>query len=271
MPDSSAAGNQLIEYLLAAAGLCAWIALVAQWRARGAWLPWRPRTPVAWSPLVALVVCYIAGIVVPIVVRVAAGSGFDAPPLRYVQNRCLTLALQLVVIPAIVALAASLRPHDFGIFRTAWKQDLLAGGWGYLASLVPVFAMNRLVNVLGWRAPEGVHPFFGIVQHAPGLMTAAWVALAVVVLAPLAEELLFRVVLQGALEARLPPVAAVVLTALAFALIHFAPGRPDALPLFPLALVLGYTYYRRRSYLAVVVLHGLFNAVNLAFALWIYQ
>jgi membrane protease YdiL (CAAX protease family) len=36
------------------------------------------------------------------------------------------------------------------------------------------------------------------------------------------------------------------------------------LPLLPLALVLGYVYDRRHSYLAVVVLHALFNLTMLA-------
>ena len=36
---------------------------------------------------------------------------------------------------------------------------------------------------------------------------------------------------------------------------------------FPLALVLGYVFHRRHSFLAVVVLHAIFNAMNLIIAL----
>jgi len=39
------------------------------------------------------------------------------------------------------------------------------------------------------------------------------------------------------------------------------------LPLVPLALILGYVYYRRHSYLSVVLLHALFNGANLWLAL----
>jgi membrane protease YdiL (CAAX protease family) len=90
------------------------------------------------------------------------------------------------------------------------------------------------------------------------------VALAAVVLAPLAEELMFRVVIQGWLESREKPAAAITTTALLFSVIH---GLPDAIGLFPLALILGYVYRRTHSYLAVVVLHGLFNAFNLSMVL----
>jgi membrane protease YdiL (CAAX protease family) len=34
-----------------------------------------------------------------------------------------------------------------------------------------------------------------------------------------------------------------------------------------LALILGYIYYRLRSYVALVVAHALFNAMNIALAL----
>jgi membrane protease YdiL (CAAX protease family) len=45
-----------------------------------------------------------------------------------------------------------------------------------------------------------------------------------------------------------------------FSVVH---GVPDCFPLFPLALILGFVYHRTRSFLAVVVLHALFNATNL--------
>ncbi len=40
-----------------------------------------------------------------------------------------------------------------------------------------------------------------------------------------------------------------------------------AILLIPLSLILGYLYYRRRSYLANVLMHSLFNGVNLWMAI----
>jgi membrane protease YdiL (CAAX protease family) len=48
-----------------------------------------------------------------------------------------------------------------------------------------------------------------------------------------------------------------------FAAVH---RLPDAIPLLPLALVLGYVYQQRRSFLSIVLLHMLFNAANLILA-----
>jgi len=50
---------------------------------------------------------------------------------------------------------------------------------------------------------------------------------------------------------------------LIFAAVH---RLPDAIPLLPLALVLGYVYQQRRCFLSVVLLHMLFNAANLILA-----
>ena len=82
------------------------------------------------------------------------------------------------------------------------------------------------------------------------------------VLAPLVEELMYRVVLQTWLEKIAPRREALIVVALVFSAMH---QLPDAIPLFPLALILGYVYQQRRSYLSVVLIHMLFNGANLLF------
>jgi membrane protease YdiL (CAAX protease family) len=144
--------------------------------------------------------------------------------------------------------------------------DAALGVAGFLAAWLPVVGVSALVEWLGWRAEGARHPFLRILEASPGIAAVLAIGIAVVLLAPLTEELLYRVILQGWLESRMSPRAALVFVALIFSIVHSQDGRPDALPLLPLALVLGYVYQRRHSYPAVVVLHGLFNAVNLALA-----
>jgi membrane protease YdiL (CAAX protease family) len=90
-----------------------------------------------------------------------------------------------------------------------------------------------------------------------------WIVLSAAFLAPLTEELLYRVLLQGWAQSHLAPWQAIVASSFVFVAQH---SMSDWLPLLPLALILGYVYHRRRSYLAVVVLHALFNGVMLALA-----
>ena len=71
-------------------------------------------------------------------------------------------------------------------------------------------------------------------------------------------------VLQTWLQKIAPPRESLVAVAIIFAAVH---RLPDALPLVPLALILGYVYQQRRCFLSIVLIHMLFNATNLGLAL----
>lgn len=77
--------------------------------------------------------------------------------------------------------------------------------------------------------------------------------------APLYEELMFRVMLQGTLEKSWSPAVSNGLSSALFAALHGW----DFAPIFALSLVLGYLHSRTRSYFAVVWMHALFNGFNL--------
>jgi uncharacterized protein len=84
---------------------------------------------------------------------------------------------------------------------------------------------------------------------------------AIAVAAPVAEELLFRGFLQRALANYLPIWAALLLSSLAFALVH---GQPAAIPaLMALSMAFGYIYYRTGSLRTNIILHILNNAAAL--------
>lgn len=143
-----------------------------------------------------------------------------------------------------------------------WRRQLAVGGVGFLASLLPVYLMRVLT--LPIQSDELVHPLLRIVEQQ-GMGLYLWpVAMLAIVLAPLQEELLFRVLLQSWIETFASARTAIVVASLTFAAVH---GFPDALGIFPLALVLGYIYQRERSFPAVVVLHSSFNAFNLLLTL----
>ena len=58
----------------------------------------------------------------------------------------------------------------------------------------------------------------------------------------------------------------ILVSSLLFALAHFGIG-PDPIPLFFLAIVLGYTYQRTHRIVPCMVTHALFNSLTLI-ALW---
>jgi membrane protease YdiL (CAAX protease family) len=263
MSDLSMAGN-LAAGLLLTASAAVWITVVARWQRGTAVVELLPREACRWHPA-AVALALPASIFVQQVVS----ERFPPEPslLDFVQGRCLAMTLEMCLLLGLLAIWAPIRACDFGIDASRLAGDFRVGGLGFLASLLPVYAVNYAVEMLGLRTEGARHSLLKFIESVGTAEAAFWSILSAVVLAPLAEELLYRVILQGWLQARLTPRAAILFVAAIFAFVHVEEGRPDFLPLFPLALILGYVYYRRHSYVAVVILHALFNAMTLAFTL----
>jgi uncharacterized protein len=150
----------------------------------------------------------------------------------------------------------------FGISLRRWPRQLALGVFGLLLAIGPVTV--SLAATAAWRPQDTQHSFLQLLASQPPVEVLLLMLFTVCVIAPLSEELLFRVILQGWLRSRLARWPAILLTAALFALIH---GWRDSLPLLPLALILGWLFDRHHSYLAVVTTHSLFNGVMLTLAL----
>lgn len=101
------------------------------------------------------------------------------------------------------------------------------------------------------------------VDEASGL-TAALLAVAVVIVAPVAEELLFRGALLRGLLRRTAPWKAVLGSALVFALVHLAdPGAGYAIPAFVLlGWISGWRAFTTGSLSQSILLHAGFNLLT---------
>jgi membrane protease YdiL (CAAX protease family) len=135
------------------------------------------------------------------------------------------------------------------------------------------------------------HPLIKAIQNPlaePGWELWASSIFAVVLVAPLVEEFLFRVLLQGWLESlvrggemderhlatkavhSIPPRRfwqPIVFSSAVFALMHSSHG-PDVVPLFFFALALGYLYQQTHRLWPSVVVHFSLNACTLARLAW---
>lgn len=147
---------------------------------------------------------------------------------------------------------------DFGFRKFGVGSQIVDGCVGFIISLAPVSLAFFIT--MQYRSLDTVHPLLKLVGPELGWGNFALLSISAVVMAPLLEELVFRVLFQGFLQDRLNPAVAIILTSLAFGFIH---GWPNMIPIFALSLVLGYFFYRTNSYLTVVVLHALFNLYNL--------
>jgi membrane protease YdiL (CAAX protease family) len=133
--------------------------------------------------------------------------------------------------------------------------------------LIPLAALvNGVVlygaRQLGWSPPP--NPVIQWLGSEP-LSTVIILLVCATVVAPLAEELLFRQVLCEALTDCIGRVPAVHLTAAAFAVSH---GQPQALPaLYLLGICLQAARQRTGSLWGAIVMHAVFNTIMVGLAL----
>ena len=85
----------------------------------------------------------------------------------------------------------------------------------------------------------------------------------VVIMAPIAEELLFRGILFNTIKHAGYPLAGMFASAALFALVHGSVAL--MLPLFVMGLALAWVYEKSGSIIAPIVMHATFNAINFTF------
>jgi membrane protease YdiL (CAAX protease family) len=166
--------------------------------------------------------------------------------------------------------------NDFPVPRTDDQPDaepvsitteLRYAGEIFLASWLPTAVLRMIIVVIsmgisGEEPPQ--HPFLEMLDSGAGMLVMGLIVVTAVLMAPIVEELQYRVLVFGGIAQLGRPKLALLLSSLLFAGAH---GFPDSIALLPLAVALGYAYHRRRSYLTVIFVHFIFNAFNTAFAL----
>jgi membrane protease YdiL (CAAX protease family) len=156
----------------------------------------------------------------------------------------------------------------FGFRGPATKHALLMAA-GFIIVVMPVVLMLQYVSVhllekLGW--PPEDQAAVKLVTGAHSLRTTAYLGLFAIVLAPVAEEFLFRGMLYPFIKTLGFPKLALFGVSFLFALIHL--NVPTFVPLFVFALALTWLYEWTDNLLAPITAHALFNATNFAVLLW---
>ena len=149
------------------------------------------------------------------------------------------------------------------LFGSNWLRALGAGiGWGALAWIAAsalTFAMVVLLERLG------VEPELQVAEQAIAALNPVLIVLAVVVLAPVAEEIFFRGVAFNAWLAERGRRFAYIGSAALFAVIHVS--LVSVLPIFLLGLALAWVYRRTASLVAPIAMHATVNGISVTIAL----
>jgi len=146
------------------------------------------------------------------------------------------------------------------LMECRYALDIFLAAW--FPTMLLRFLLVELISALTGDVPDS-NPLLELLDSGVGSELMMLIAVTAVIVAPIAEELQFRVVLLGGVIQAGRSRIGWILSSVLFALAH---GFPDSLALLPLAFALGYAYMRRRSYLTVVLVHFLFNLSNIAMA-----
>lgn len=218
-----------------------------------------------WNSIPELLVVFLTVFMLSssLVLRFLKRSAEEQTPVpvnSLVQHILFNLILSLILAFALVS---SERPWSgIGMRFDHLREQLRLGIYGFFAAVLPMTI--SMLATLPFRGAENQHSLLKQLMESPDVATVAIIAVTAVIAAPVFEELLYRVILQGWLSTILPTSVAIPLVAILFASVH---GWRDGLALFPLALILGYVFHRQHSYLSVVVIHALFNATMLTLQL----
>jgi membrane protease YdiL (CAAX protease family) len=192
----------------------------------------------------------------------------DTPPASWVfwglflAAICGAAALALFLLRRIRRTDARLIGFGTKPASGSWKWLLLA------CTAVPLFWLLGSMESALWRLLN-----IGPASRSPLLLslskTGGWALflaiVAIVVAAPVAEELLFRGLLLGRFRAHGYLVSGTVLSAVVFSLAH---GKPrNFLELSALGLLLAWLYLRTNSLWPSIAFHSFFNALAVVFVI----
>jgi membrane protease YdiL (CAAX protease family) len=214
-------------------------------------VPWR-----AWEAIIVWVVATFIGAIVSFLGSLAlAGDGLVAFTLIVVEGSLAACVIAWVRMRHGAGVRSlGLRIDDIG-------HDASLGVAAGLAGLALQFVLLPLVLFVA-RQIQG-HPVTTPQQIAfthPSTAVLLFTGFGVVILAPFAEELFFRGFLYQGVRRRLGVAWGAVISAAIFGLAHIYPLL--WVPIGVLGYVLAKVFERRRSLLANMIGHGLFNAVG---------
>lgn len=170
---------------------------------------WNSRRPVPWAFIdlaaIFFVYVFVGLIVVPLVLHALGWmpDPADEEKLTLAEKSLLmwanigiSIGLLLVALPLVAARTGS-SFFDFGIAARGLWSNVRLGLIGFVMLAPPVYAIQGLL-VKFWQPSK--HPMMEMFKTSPDTGFFVVLVIAAAVVAPIFEELIFRVLLQGFLE-----------------------------------------------------------------------
>ena len=218
--------------------------------------------------LIAIVAWFAAQLLSAFVVLSFLAAGRDAADagLQTLASHAVTIAVATIVsmpapiaVIAIAARRAGCAAVDYLALYRPKRADLIVGML-MIAVLLPLGDLSSWLTGRELVPPAVVDAY----KTARSSGTLVLLAIALVVAAPLMEELLFRGFLfPGYAASRLGPWGAIVLTSAGWSVMHVQYEAFYLVHIFVLGCAFGWLRWRSGSTLLTVILHAIVNAVAL--------
>ena len=172
----------------------------------------------------------------------------------------------IIILPPIYYLNIKKKPILDGFIKSISINTLKYSVIFSLGVLIIFDAVDRIIHRLV-TTPEYIIDLGQIMQPDS---TAGYIFLflAVVIMAPIGEEIVFRGFLQKFLEQHWKDITrAVLVTSLLFAMIHFNPFW--TIQIYMLGIILGFLSWKTQSIIPSIILHSMNNGA--AFVLTIFE
>ena len=217
--------------------------------------PWR-----AWEPIPVGIAALLASYLVLVVVTAAFGGQGGVAALVS------AMISQTVFAGSTIAWIAIRHPGTLpylGLRSRRTAADVAVGAWVGAGLFGAAAFLILPILVVVWRLVTGGPPEpidQGILPVEPAGIELVLGMVAVVVFAPIGEEIFFRGFVFGSLRARLGFVRGAVISSAVFAVFHVVPLL--MLVMFFVGLGLATLYHRRGALVAPMAAHALFNVIG---------
>jgi membrane protease YdiL (CAAX protease family) len=215
----------------------------------------------------ASLACFYAGILLAFWAEQTAGAGHGGTRIGQMIVGMLSFQGAALVLVGLFLRQQHLNWADAFGYSNNWQRAALFG----IIVVCLFLPVGRVLQKSSGLLMEHLPLFHIKPQEQQAVQTlrlaSSWIdrlvlGIVTILLAPVAEETLFRgIIYPGIKQAGLPR-AALWVTSLLFAVIHM--NLATFLPLFLLAIVLTLLYEKTDNLLAPITAHSVFNAVNFA-------
>jgi membrane protease YdiL (CAAX protease family) len=191
-----------------------------------------------------------------LLIQIIAGSILAMPLNLWLKTDVMT-SMVIALLVANIVMAIILMMKGYLSNKTLWNTTTISFlGWTFVAGLSAIFISVVIASLTDFL-PNWLESTFSN-------MEGSWLGiLAIAIVGPILEEMLFRGAITSELLKAYSPKKAIIFSALIFGIFHINPAQ--VLNAFLLGLLLAWLFYKTHSLIPGILIHILNNSLSVYF------